>query len=333
MKIILTVLIMLTLLGCGGSKLNPTTQTYPTWYTNQNLKVLNKYEVIGYGEGSSFREAEANAKEDIAQKLSSNVDSSISITSTDTNSTSEAKLKVTSKLNLQNLKTIKREEMKKSFFIALKYENLDLAYRVQKTIGDITCNNEEVSLYMKETTLYQSVKNAVGCELSTKLQRRNAAWYLTYKEHMFLLSDSEFEQLYTSVDNKKFSFKSSKKVLKDGDEFHFDFATDENIYVTLLDVYENGIVTLLQSSTQFSSNLQIPSKKSKSYFEAGLVQEGKDTYDLYVAIYTKEPLDMSRYEYANEELASSELAYKFDELLNLIQKYEYSTILLRTTAK
>jgi len=333
MKILLAVLIMLTLTGCGGTKPNPNEGLYPAWYMKQNLPAFNKYEIIGYGEGESFKEAEANAKEDIAQQLSSEVDSSVSVHSTDKGSMSEAKLKVTSKLNLQNLKTIKREQIEKSFFVALKYENLDLAYRVQKTIGTVECKNEEVSSYMKETTLYQSIKKAVGCELSIKLQRRNSAWYLTYKEHMFLLSDSEFEQLYISTQNQKYSFESSKKVLRDGDEFHFSFGTDEDVYVTLLDVYENGIVTLLQASTQFSSNLQIPSKESENYFEAGLVEEGKDTHDLYIAIFTKETLDMSRYEYANEELASSELAYKFDELINLIEKYEYTTLLLRTKVK
>jgi len=39
--------------------------------------VFNKYEIIGYGEGESFKEAEANAKEDSSQRLSSEVDSSI----------------------------------------------------------------------------------------------------------------------------------------------------------------------------------------------------------------------------------------------------------------
>jgi len=330
MRIFLAVLVMLTLAGCGGTKPNPNEGLSPAWYMKQNLPVFNKYEIIGYGEGESFKEAEANAKEDISQRLSSEVDSSISVHSTDKGSMSEAKLKVTSKLNIQNVKTIKREQMENGFFVALKYENLDLAYRVQKTIGNVECKNEEVSSYMKETTLYQSIKKAVECELSVKLQRRNSAWYLTYKEHMFLLSDSEFEQLYTSIQNQKYSFEPSKKVLRDGDEFHFTFSADEDMYVTLLDVYENGIVTLLQASTQFSGDLQIPSKESESYFEAGLVEEGKDTHDLYIAIFTKEPLDISRYEYANEELASSELAYKFDELINFISKYEYASILLRT---
>jgi hypothetical protein len=79
--------------------------------------------------------------------------------------------------------------------------------------------------------------------------------------------------------------------------------------------------------------LQIPSKNSQNYFEAGLVKKGIDTYDLYVAIFTKKPLDMSRFEYANEDLASSELAHKFDELIENLDNYNYATILLRTKVK
>ena len=98
-------------------------------------------------------------------------------------------------------------------------------------------------------------------------------------------------------------------------------------------MYENGIVTLLRPSTPIKNSLQIPSKESSDYFEAGTIHEGEDTYDLYVAIFTDKPIDMSRFEYANEALASSEAAYKFDELMALINNYQYSSLLLRTKTK
>jgi len=49
--------------------------------------------------------------------------------------------------------------------------------------------------------------------------------------------------------------------------------------------------------------------------------------------YTKEPLDMSRFEYANTALAQSELAYKFDELIDVLSQVEFSSVLLRTRIK
>lgn len=66
---------------------------------------------------------------------------------------------------------------------------------------------------------------------------------------------------------------------------------------------------------------------------ACVVKEGEDTHDLFVAIFSKEPLGTSRFEYANEELATNEEAYKFDELLELMQKHEHATLFARTKAK
>ncbi len=42
---------------------------------------------------------------------------------------------------------------------------------------------------------------------------------------------------------------------------------------------------------------------------------------------------MSRFEYVNEELAESELAYKFDELIGVMNQVEFSSVLLRTRVK
>ena len=63
------------------------------------------------------------------------------------------------------------------------------------------------------------------------------------------------------------------------------------------------------------------------------MKNGVGTFDLYVAIYTNNPIDMSRFEYANVDLASREFSYKFDELMDVMDGYEYSSTLLRTKVK
>lgn len=365
MKILFPFLIALLFVGCG----TPKPQTSPQWYKNRELQSAVKYEIIGYGEGKTIKEAEATAKENIAHTLISKIDSSFTssssdykkiennsfkilaitdkdeankketelITKSDTNIvtvTNVANLKITSNLNLHNVKTIKQEQINGLFYVALKYKNLDLAYRVKTTVGKLECNKNQVTSYLLQTPLIKKLTASLGCKLDFKLDRRNEAWYLKYKEHLFLLSTDEFEELFTSTKNSNaFEIISNKPVLTDGDSFYFTVNAKEKGYVTLLNVYENGIVTLLQPSTPIKKSIQIPSKDSDNYFEAGLVKEGVNTYDLYVAIYIKEPLDMSRFEYADEDLAESELAYKFDELIRVINENEYSSLLLRTRAK
>ncbi len=331
MKTLLIFLASLLLIGCVKTELKP--KSYPQWYKNRELHSKVKFEVIGYGEGRSVKEAEASAKENIALTLLSRVDSSFSSLSTDNKTKNEAKLKVTSKLNLQNLQILKQEHRDGNFFVALMYENLDLAYRVKKGLADFECKKIDIDSYILKTPLVKKITTTLDCALDFKLDRKNSAWYLKYRDSMFLLNSDEFEDLYVNSKNEHFEFKASKSVLVDGDSFYFTINSKQRGYITILNVYENGIVTLLQPSKSFEKTLQIPSKSSENYFEAGVILEGVDTYDLYVAIFTKKPLDMSRFEYADEDLASNELAYKFDELIELMSKYEYASILLRTRAK
>jgi len=328
MKIIIYLLITLLFVGCN----TPKPQDYPQWYENRTLHSAVKYEAIGYGQGKTLQEAQAIAKEDIAHTLISRVDSSFTSVSTDKKSTNKANLKITSKLSLHNVKTIKQVQLDNIFYVALKYRNLDLAYRIKTTVTNIECI-EDYDSYLSQTPLIKKLTTSIGCEIDFKLDRRNEAWYLTYKEHLFLLSDDEFEELYVSRTNDSFEFISNKRILTDGDSFYFTLNSKKSGYITLLNIYENGIVTLLQPSIPIKNSIQVPSRDSENYFEAGLVKEGVNTYDLYVAIYTKKSLDMSRFEYANKDLAESELAYKFDELIDVMHQVEFSSVLLRTKVK
>jgi len=328
---ILLFFVSLIFLACNNTQPKPNTS--PNWYKNQELKTSQKYEIIGYGEGISFENAKAKAKESIAQSLQSKVNSSFESAIKDSNGVvdekSESKLKITTQLNLQNLKTIKKERVVDKFFVALKYENLDLSHKIKYSLNS-QCLDENVDSYMKKTLLFKTITAGIGCKLNIKLDRQNGAWYLKYKEKQFLLSDDELEELFVSVNNDNLSIKANKKVLVNGDSFYFNIDSKEDGYITLVSVYENGIVSLLKDSQKISSSIQIPSKEDENYFEAGVLNEGEDTYDLYVAIFSKKPLDMSRFEQADEEFVTNEVAYKFDELLELLNKHRYSSLLLRT---
>ena len=228
MRILLAVFSAILLTGCTLSEPKP--KADPQWYANQTLPIINRYDVIGYGRGSTIKEAEANAKEDIAQSLMSKVDSTFVSVATDDSAAHESQLKITSTLDLQNVQTIKQEQRDGTFFVALIFENLDLAYRVKTTIGDVKCSRENVNTYMKQTSLFKKISASVGCALDLKLDRRNGAWYLKYKEYLFLLNDDEYEELYITVPNDNFEFISSKNIFKNGDSFYFTFNVKEEGY-------------------------------------------------------------------------------------------------------
>ncbi len=306
----------------------------PSWYHSQIPQSQSSSKYLGYGDAKTLFEAKSIAKEEIAQSLLSHVESSF-VSKTEVqkskreenyNTQTQHNLKVTTKIDLQNLSVLKQEYANGRYFVLLEYENLDLAYRIKKSIPEIACG--DVNEYIKSTPLYKSIRSALSCDINLKLQRKNSAWYLGYKEKEFLLNGSEFEKLYVPRQSKLFDFKISKSVLKDGDSFYFRVESKKEGYITLLDVYENGIVTVLSESQKIVKSLQIPSKESDNYFEAAIVENSHDSSDLYVAVFSQKPLDMSRFSYADDEVLSSEVAYKFDELINMFSSLEYATLVV-----
>lgn len=305
---------------------------YPEWYINEDQLSLASYEVLGLGEGKSLAEARAIAKEMIAQTLLSRVESSFESVSTDEVSKSEAKLKVTSDLALQNLKTLQQSQQDGIFFVALSFKNLDFAQRVKEKLQLKTCQDEQQNNYLAKTPLFYKLNKALGCKKDFRLVRQNQAWYLANQQQLFMLSTGELEELFISTVNKHFSLLAPKKIFRNGESFHFEINASKQGYITLLNVYENGIVTLLQPSIKYQAAMQLPPTEDQTEFEAGLLYEGQDTHDLYVAFLTPQPLDTSRFEHAHENLAESESTYKLDELLELMQKHSYTSLLLRTLA-
>lgn len=320
-------------MACSPEAQPPHAVKPPLWYGDEKTFVLASYETVGFGEGASLAEAQAHAKEMIAQKLLSRVESSFESVSDNQTSQSKAKLKVTSDLALQELTTLKQERTNNLFYVALAYKNLDFAQRVKERLEGLACKNEDQNRYLARTPLFAKLNAALGCARDFTLHRQNKTWYLQFGTHLFLLGDGEFEELFVSKPGEAFRFIASKARLLEGESFHFVANANEAGYITLVDVYESGVVTLLQPSIKLEKTLRIPSQESAYEFEAGVPHEGRDTYDLYVAFFTQEPLDMSRFTYANEDFASDENAYKFDELLELMQRHENATLLLRTEAK
>lgn len=320
-------------MACSPDAQPPHAIKPPLWYGVENALNLSSYEVVGFGEGKSLAEALAHAKEMIAQKLQSRVESSFESMSTNESSISKAKLKVTSALTLDALQTLKQEHANDLFYVALSYKNLDFAQRVKEQLGAMACEDAPQNPYLAKTPLFKKLNAALGCKKDFRLHRQNKAWYLTLDTHLFLLGEGEFEELFIATKSGAFGFIASKQVLQEGESFHFVLSANEAGYVTLLDVYESGVVTLLQPSVKLEKTLRIPSVESAYEFEAGVLEAGRDSHDLYVAFFTDEPLDMSRFTYANEDFASDENAYKFDELLEIMRTYENAAILLRTETK
>ncbi|MEA3522109.1 MAG: LPP20 family lipoprotein [Campylobacterota bacterium] len=325
-----SILLFITLLLLTSCT-TPKPKTAPAWYTNISSDI--QYEIIGYGEGKTLKEAKSNAKEDIAQIVLTTIESSFTDTIVEKNDGIEIESKsfvdVQTKLNLYNIRRVKTEQKEGIFYVALKYINLDLSHRVKKTVTKFQCLQEETS-YLHHTPLLKNLSSELECILDFKLQRMNDSWYLKYSEHLFVLSEYEFEKLFVTKKSDIFNLKISKSPLIDGDKFHFDISTKKEGYITLLNLYENGIVTVLEQSKKIEKKVQIPSEEYPVVFEAGLIDNQRDSYELFIAILSDTPLDMSRFVSSSQEYTSSKRAYNFDELIEFLKDYEYATLFVTT---
>lgn len=287
--------------------------TNPDWYKTTKLQVNKENEVIGFAKAKTLYDATLKAKKNLLLKIMSKMDSSY-----------------THEINPNNLRILEYQQIEDEFFIAILYENSDLVYRFKTTIGEVDSSDKNINKFIKETPIFRNITNAMNYQLDIRVQRKEKQWYLKYKENLFLLKNDELKEFFSSVKNENFEFKASKKNLVDSEKFYFTFKTKESGYITLVDIYDNGIVTLLDSSIDIKKSMQIPPKQSNNFFEAVLMNEEKNTTDLYIAIFTKEPIDMIMFDYLNKDLSENEEAFKFDIFLQIINNYEFASVVIET---
>jgi len=331
----LSIFVVLFFIGCGSSELKvekpkieivkekapikakikivkPKIDSTPKWYKNKELNTTSHYEVIAYAKAKSKEIAINTAKSNIIFEMFNKANKS-SI----------------GQIDMTKMYTLKQEQKDGEYFVALSYVNSDLVYKIKSSVGELTCNDNNISTYIQQTPIFKRL----NCNLNIKLERQNKGWYLRYKENLFALSDDELKEFFIDKKNSNFDFEISKKNLVEEDKFYFTFKTKEKGYITLLDIYKNGIVTLLDVSIDIKEKLTIPPQEEGYSYEAITLKQGENTHDLYVAIFTKEPIELAIFEYENPDMTNNESAHKLGDLIDMLDGYEYSTILVETEAK
>jgi hypothetical protein len=72
--------------------------------------------------------------------------------------------------------------------------------------------------------------------------------------------------------------------------------------------------------------LIFPDEDSDSVLEASLLQNQKETFDMYVVLFTKKKRNFDEFIDAYDDVVDEELYKNFDELINLIYNKTYATI-------
>jgi len=306
----------------------------PNWY--YSIHPTSTSQIIGYGEADSLSKAKSQARDDIAKRIKTSINSTATQSTNlsgdtlkqDYNEVIEEKTIAT----LQDIKLLEKFQNEDGkYYVAMSYDNIPFITRFTQKL-DINRCKEKQNNYLKHTFFISQIDKITKCTPDIRLIRNDKTWYLVYKNTKEELPTKYFEQLYKSVENKNIHLRASKNLLKDGDEFSLSLKSKKNGYISLLDVYEDGTVSVLVANIKVKKNklVNIPDKDYDSSFVAGLIEQNKPTFDLYVAIYSKSRVDLSRFQQANRDLTTGESNKKFDELIYKLNQYQFATILLRT---
>ncbi|NOR58848.1 MAG: hypothetical protein GQ474_10040 [Sulfurimonas sp.] len=306
----------------------------PMWYHNVQKTKANSY--VGYGSGVDEAHAKQEAFNDITSQISVNINTSFSqkqkMKDGEFKSSEEFSSAQKSNATLYDYELLKSEFYDGKYFVALQYENIPSVDKFINKLkkSNIKLKNEKQNSYLKNTTMAKKLKKALKKDIAFSLVRKDVKWFVKYKNILQILDKKDFAKFFSTVDNKLMSINTNKRknILYNEDKFFFKVKSAKKAYASILTVYEDGTVsTLVRNVPLKKGKLEnIPDKDFETIPEAGLMQRGIETYDLYVLLLSSKKIHLDSFAQADEELIEEEKYKNFDELIEFIDTKEYATL-------
>ncbi len=266
--------------------------TTPRWYESRTVEAP-LFSKLGYGQAYRQSKAINMAKEDLKSQ-------GIDI--------------------LKEVKPRKSEIINDTYFVAVSYR------RVPK----LECHPSQ-NEFLSKTSLVQEANKLTNCQHDYQLRYFNNAWHLSYKKISEKLTPRELSSLLINVDSKEVSIETHKYDFHEGEGFYLNITSKKSGYVSVLNVYRDGRVgvVLKNKIVNDNANFSFPSKESGQEFVASLITPSVATKDMYVVLYSKTKLKLSKFEKQNSKKVTDK-EYRFNEVLKLLKTYDYATLVLRT---
>jgi len=257
----------------------------PNWY--RNIKSNNT--IIGFGEGKSKKESVDSARVEIAETIEVQVQSTNDITTKDDKTSLNFKINTQSKQDLINSKIIKIEKQNGIWYSAVEYSNLPSVMILSNKLKNMRKVKNFKKSYLNYTKFGKQLKKLTGYDFKLDLYRYNNSWYIRSDSVSVRLRDTEFFELFISKQTDNYFY--VPYILHRNQTLFFEFDS-KNKYRTLLCVESDGKVGII------AKNLTTTVKLSAT--------------------------ELNAFETINEKVLDDS-NYKFDELINILNKYEYSS--------
>lgn len=271
--------------------------TTPIWF-EQRLAQAPLFSKIGYGEGIDTSKAIQNAKKDL----------------------------VSQGINLKTISVtpIKSEIVGGKTFVAVAYQS----------IPKLKCIGEYQNSFLANSSLVKEANKLTNCNYNYKLLYMNGYWYLKYISILEKLSKRELDTFFVNIPNKNLSLQATKYTFIEGESFHLKIYTKKKGYLTLINLYEDGKAGVIFKNIKIEADekLIFPFKGSKEEFIATLIKQNQNTKDLYFLFLSSSKIELSQFEEQRGTLVSDD-EYRFDSVIELSDKYEFTTVVLKTKFK
>ncbi|SFV53112.1 hypothetical protein MNB_SV-14-958 [hydrothermal vent metagenome] len=319
-KILLFSLIIL-FTGCSTNTLSP------RWFISQNLQYTPS-QIIGYGQAKDENEARQIAKSRIAEFLQVDVDT-IFIIDKNTSQNEYSKkidnqIKISTKVRLHGLRVLKHERVNGMWYVAIIYDNLPLFLKI---IASVNPKNENFNYpYLKQTTLFKSLKNHFGFYPKAKIYAENGQYYIAIDNQQFLISQQEFIELFTNREHKSIEIKFKER-LKHNELYFINTKFKEFGFASLFLVYEKGmVVNLFKNIELVDAKITYPNKKEYDGLKAVVSNGEKENRDMFVALLCKQKEDV--WQFNEMSTKEEEDSFRFGDLIDLMGKCAFSTKVL-----
>jgi hypothetical protein len=296
----------------------------PSWL--YNIKPIDKNIIVGYGIDTKLSQAKQNAMADIVKSISVEVDSTINISKSNQNGKYKkdvtTNLQTKAKATLTGIEIINAEELDGLWYVSSQYDNSPLELKLKKQLPT-NISNESQNKYLKNTELFKTLNSEVGVNLNYSIIRKNSLWQLKYKDIILPIQQDNFYKLFVNQSNENIMIKANQEVYIENDEMYFNINLSQKAYVSILYVEHNGKVGVLLSNKMSDKSFTYPNLKSEDTFKIANPYN-KPIQELYVALYSKNKIDLSEFENVSENLLDTS-NYNFDKLIRVFSNIQFTT--------
>jgi len=341
-------LVMVLLLLTACSTTISTIQESPGWYRNLTAE---EGRLIGYGEGANYPEAKTNALGDIAEQREVWVASQFNLLRQSSNekiSTATIKtVRIKSEKRLSSVTELKHQQHNNRHYIALQ---LDLRPIEQIIADKITAASNirwqgatalvHGALLKRVTQRHRNHSDTNRTTtIAVALNRENDRWILNLNNQIVALDALDTLLNWQPYQKPGYDLTLTQKAgktdyrLQKGTAFRLIPAAPahtldrgEAEYLTLTNISSDGRVAILLDSTLAKTIKQFPAEDAEREMIALPVNLEIPDRELYLALWSPQPLDLTPYHQTGYRLEKRESDYRHERIIRRLDQQQITAI-------